>query len=153
MVTWFGCWIPSKSAITTMVIYLKHFRHYLYARKFTLRTDHSSLRWLSKVGNFIINGSTVLLTFLWIILLGCLYCIVFRSCLHMLLSRTCFRLQFSTFSYFKNNSFSNRIIFSSLFSLQHLFLCLYVVFLLMAYISMVDDWYNDVDEVLCVLNN
>ena len=29
-----------------LVTYVKHFKHYLYGKKFLVRTDHSSLRWL-----------------------------------------------------------------------------------------------------------
>lgn len=36
----------TKKELLAVVVFLKHFRHYLYGRKFLLRTDHSSLRWL-----------------------------------------------------------------------------------------------------------
>ena len=32
--------------LLAVVEFVKHFRHYLLGRKFLLRTDHSSLRWL-----------------------------------------------------------------------------------------------------------
>jgi hypothetical protein len=32
--------------ILAVVVFLKQFRHFLWGRKFTLRTDHSSLKWL-----------------------------------------------------------------------------------------------------------
>ena len=34
-----------------MVTFVKHFRHYLWERKFLIRTDHSSLKWLKKIKN------------------------------------------------------------------------------------------------------
>lgn len=36
-----------KKELLAVVTFLKHFRHYLYGRRFLLRTDHSSLRWLT----------------------------------------------------------------------------------------------------------
>ena len=32
--------------LLAVVVFLKHFRYYLWGRKFTLRTDHASLKWL-----------------------------------------------------------------------------------------------------------
>ena len=37
----------TKRELLAAVTFVKHFRHYLYGRKFLLRTDHASLRWLS----------------------------------------------------------------------------------------------------------
>lgn len=43
---------PQRNYCTTykellaVVLFVKHFKHYLSGRKFTIRTDHSSLRWL-----------------------------------------------------------------------------------------------------------
>ena len=34
-----------------VVTSVKHFRHYLWGRKFLIRTDHSSLRWLQNFKN------------------------------------------------------------------------------------------------------
>lgn len=34
-----------------MVYFVKHFKHYLYGKKFTVRTDHGSLRWLMQFKN------------------------------------------------------------------------------------------------------
>jgi transposase InsO family protein len=36
----------TRKELLSVVTYVKHFRHYLYGREFTVRTDHSSLRWL-----------------------------------------------------------------------------------------------------------
>ena len=36
----------TKRELLAVVVYTKKFRHYLYGGNFTLRTDHSSLRWL-----------------------------------------------------------------------------------------------------------
>jgi len=36
----------TKRELLAIVVYTKKFRHYLYGGNFTLRTDHSSLRWL-----------------------------------------------------------------------------------------------------------
>ncbi|KAI4885901.1 hypothetical protein NFI96_005622 [Prochilodus magdalenae] len=36
----------TKKELLAVVIFMKQFRHYLLGRRFTLRTDHSSLRWL-----------------------------------------------------------------------------------------------------------
>lgn len=36
----------TRQELLAVVIAVKHFRHYLYGRKFVVRTDHGSLRWL-----------------------------------------------------------------------------------------------------------
>ena len=36
----------TKKELLAVVYFVKQFRHYLYGRKFTIRTDHGSLRWL-----------------------------------------------------------------------------------------------------------
>ena len=38
--------------LLAVVNYVKHFRHYLYGKRFTLRTDHRSLRWITWIMNF-----------------------------------------------------------------------------------------------------
>ena len=35
-----------RKELLAVVNYVKHFRHYLYGKRFTLRTDHGSLRWI-----------------------------------------------------------------------------------------------------------
>ncbi|GBO25603.1 Retrovirus-related Pol polyprotein from transposon 297 [Araneus ventricosus] len=47
---------PERNCVTrkellAIVKFIEHFHHYLYGRKFLLRTDHSSLRWLLILGN------------------------------------------------------------------------------------------------------
>ena len=42
--------VTSKELLA-MVNYVKHFRHYLYGKKFILRTDHESLRWIMNFKN------------------------------------------------------------------------------------------------------
>ena len=32
--------------LLALVVFIKHFHHYLWGRKFILRTDHASLKWL-----------------------------------------------------------------------------------------------------------
>ena len=41
----------TKKELLAIVTFVKYFRHYLYGKKFTIRTDHSSLRWLLKFKN------------------------------------------------------------------------------------------------------
>lgn len=36
----------TRRELLAVVVYLKHFRQYLYGRKITVRTDHAALRWL-----------------------------------------------------------------------------------------------------------
>ena len=36
----------SRKELFALVTYVKHFKHYLYGKKFLVRTDHRSLRWL-----------------------------------------------------------------------------------------------------------
>ena len=36
----------TRKELLAVIHFVKHFRHYLYGRKFLIRTDHSSLRWL-----------------------------------------------------------------------------------------------------------
>ena len=37
----------TRKELLAVVYFTKYFKHYLYGRKFTLRTDHNSLRWLT----------------------------------------------------------------------------------------------------------
>ena len=37
----------TRKELLAIVYFLKYFRHYLYGRKFTVRTDHGALRWLT----------------------------------------------------------------------------------------------------------
>lgn len=37
----------TKKELLAVVVFLKHFKHFVLGRKCLLRTDHSSLRWLS----------------------------------------------------------------------------------------------------------
>ena len=37
----------TRKELLAVVFFMKHFRHYLYGRKFTVRTDHGALRWLT----------------------------------------------------------------------------------------------------------
>ncbi|MCG8047963.1 MAG: RNase H-like domain-containing protein, partial [Candidatus Thiodiazotropha endolucinida] len=41
----------TRKEMLALVYFTKYFKHYLYGRKFTARTDHGSLRWLSKFKN------------------------------------------------------------------------------------------------------
>ena len=41
----------TRKELLALVTYVKVFRHYLYGREFTVRTDHSSLRWLMNIKN------------------------------------------------------------------------------------------------------
>ena len=36
----------TRKELLALVTFVKHFKHYLYGKKFLVRTDHSSLRWL-----------------------------------------------------------------------------------------------------------
>lgn len=36
----------TRKELLAVVLFVKHFRQYLYGRKFKIRTDHSSLKWL-----------------------------------------------------------------------------------------------------------
>ena len=36
----------TKKEMLAFVYFLKHFRHYLYGRRFVARTDHVALKWL-----------------------------------------------------------------------------------------------------------
>ena len=41
----------TRKELLAVVNYVKYFRHYLYGKKFTLRTDHGSLRWIMNFKN------------------------------------------------------------------------------------------------------
>ncbi|MCG8045580.1 MAG: RNase H-like domain-containing protein, partial [Candidatus Thiodiazotropha endolucinida] len=41
----------TRKELLALVFFTKYFRHYLYGREFTARTDHSSLRWLMNFKN------------------------------------------------------------------------------------------------------
>ena len=41
----------TRKELLALVYFVKYFRHYLYGRKFTARTDHASLRWLMNFKN------------------------------------------------------------------------------------------------------
>ena len=41
----------TRKELLALVYFVKYFRHYLYGRKFTARTDHGSLRWLMNFKN------------------------------------------------------------------------------------------------------
>ena len=41
----------TRKELLAVVNYVRHFRHYLYGKKFTLRTDHGSLRWIMNFKN------------------------------------------------------------------------------------------------------
>ncbi|MCG8046017.1 MAG: RNase H-like domain-containing protein, partial [Candidatus Thiodiazotropha endolucinida] len=41
----------TRKELLAVVNYVKHFRHYLYGKRFTLRTDHGSLRWIMNFKN------------------------------------------------------------------------------------------------------
>ena len=41
----------TRKELNAVVLSVKHFHHYLYGRKFTIRTDHASLRWLTNFRN------------------------------------------------------------------------------------------------------
>ena len=41
----------TRKELLALVYFVKYFRHYLYGRAFTVRTDHGSLRWLMKFKN------------------------------------------------------------------------------------------------------
>lgn len=44
----------TRREMLAAVVFVQYFKHYLYGRKFRLRTDHGSLKWLSNFKN--ING-------------------------------------------------------------------------------------------------
>ena len=41
----------TRRELLAVVVYLKHFKQYLYGRKVTVRTDHSALRWILNFKN------------------------------------------------------------------------------------------------------
>ena len=41
----------TRKELLTLVYFVKYFRHYLYGQKFTARTAHASLRWLTNFNN------------------------------------------------------------------------------------------------------
>ena len=41
----------TRKEMLALVYFVKYFRHYLYGRQFTIRTDHGSLRWLMNFKN------------------------------------------------------------------------------------------------------
>ena len=41
----------TRKELLALVYFVKYFRHYLYGKKFTARTDHASLRWLMNFKN------------------------------------------------------------------------------------------------------
>ena len=41
----------TRKELLVVVHFVKHFRHFLYGKTFTVRTDHSSLRWLMNFKN------------------------------------------------------------------------------------------------------
>ena len=41
----------TRKELLAVVVFIKHFRHYLYGKKFIVRTDHGSLRWLMNFKN------------------------------------------------------------------------------------------------------
>ena len=41
----------TKRELLALVHFVKYFRHYLYGKTFTVRTDHSSLKWLMRFKN------------------------------------------------------------------------------------------------------
>ena len=41
----------TRKEMLSLVNFVKHFKHYLYGRKFLVRTDHSSLKWLMNFKN------------------------------------------------------------------------------------------------------
>lgn len=41
----------TRKELLAVVDFTKYFKHYLYGRKFILRTDHSSLKWLTTFKN------------------------------------------------------------------------------------------------------
>ena len=41
----------TRKELLALVYFVKYFRHYLYGQKFTARTDHASLRWLTNFKN------------------------------------------------------------------------------------------------------
>ena len=41
----------TRKELLPMVVFIKHFRHYLLGNKFKVRTDHNSLIWLMRFKN------------------------------------------------------------------------------------------------------
>ena len=41
----------TRKELLAVVYFVKYFRHYLYGKRFTVRTDHGSLRWLLNFKN------------------------------------------------------------------------------------------------------
>lgn len=41
----------TRRELLAVVVFLKHFRHYLYGQRLTVRTDHGALRWLMQFKN------------------------------------------------------------------------------------------------------
>ena len=41
----------TRKELLAVVYFVKYFRHYLYGRRFTVRTDHGSIRWLLNLKN------------------------------------------------------------------------------------------------------
>ena len=39
----------TRKELLALVHFVKYFRHYLYGKRFTVRTDHGSLRWLMQL--------------------------------------------------------------------------------------------------------
>jgi hypothetical protein len=46
-----GKYCVTRKELLAVVHFVKHFRHFLYGKTFTVRTDHSSLRWLMNFKN------------------------------------------------------------------------------------------------------
>lgn len=46
----------TRKEFLAVMHFCKHFKHYLYGKRFTVRTDHGSLHWLMQFKNF--GGAT-----------------------------------------------------------------------------------------------